>query len=58
MAGLSTEIEIEPQPFAIVRAHLPANRRRDQSSFVSVRHNLSELEPINAPSLVIPKSNV
>ena len=30
MVILPTEIEIEPQPFAVVHPQLPANRRRAQ----------------------------
>lgn len=36
MAILPTEIEIEPQPFAIARPQLPASRRCAQGLFVSV----------------------
>jgi hypothetical protein len=43
MAILATEIEIEPEPFAIVRHQLPANRRRDQRLLRVGPANLSDL---------------
>ena len=40
-------IEIEPQPFAIVRPQLPSNRRRAQTLFVSVLQISRNLKLVN-----------